>query len=220
MSCAELEQALAALLPAQVAFAVQDPRAQAVGLYPDEAAAVARAVPKRRREFAAGRRAARAALARLGQAPAPIPSAPSRAPLWPRGFVGSISHCDDLCLAVCARSDDILSLGCDIEARAPLPEGLWDAITTAKERDWLRRCAALLPIDVFSAKEAAFKALYPITQKMLGFQDLSLSPQGAGRVCAELQAAAGACAAGARVPLLSARLKAHILFVSILTAPP
>ena len=187
-----------------------------MGLYPEEADAVARAVSKRRREFAAGRRAARAALARLGQRPVPILAAQSRAPLWPKGFVGSISHCEDLCLAVCARADAVLSLGVDIEARVPLSESLREAITTPEERDWLQQSDHVLPIDVFSAKEAAFKALYPISQKMMGFQDFCIFPEGQDQFAAELRTPAGRFSAGARFPLLSARLKAHVLCIAVL----
>ena len=61
-------------------------------LFPVEETSVAHAVPKRRTEFRTGRAYARAALAALGCAPAPIPVGESRQPLWPNGFLGSISH--------------------------------------------------------------------------------------------------------------------------------
>jgi len=220
LSCEDLKQALRSLLPPEVSFAVEDPRAEATGLYPEERGAVARAVPKRRREFAAGRRAARTALAQLGQEPVPILAAQSRAPLWPKGFVGSISHCDDLCLAVCARADAVLSLGVDIEARAVLPDSLHEAITTPNERDWLQQSDHVLPIDVFSAKESAFKAIYPISQKTMDFQGFNIIPEAQGHFTAELRTAAAPFALGARFPLLSARLKAHVLFVAILEGAP
>ena len=58
---AALIAALRARLPEGLALAASDPCAEATGLWPEEATAIARAVPNRRREFAAGRRAARRA---------------------------------------------------------------------------------------------------------------------------------------------------------------
>ncbi|WP_374216235.1 4'-phosphopantetheinyl transferase, partial [Frankia sp. R82] len=55
---------------------------------------VARAVPSRRAEFVTGRACARLALARLGVAPRPILRGPRGEPTWPRGIVGSITHCE------------------------------------------------------------------------------------------------------------------------------
>ena len=72
------------------------------GLFPEEEALVAGAVTKRREEFAAGRNAARAALAGLGPPPCPLLRAGRRAPAWPQGIVGSITHCSGFCCAVVA----------------------------------------------------------------------------------------------------------------------
>src|SRR5215470_6495909 len=56
-------------------------------LLPEEARHVEKAVPKRRLEFAAGRRCARLALARLGLPPGPILAGADRAPCWPSEVV-------------------------------------------------------------------------------------------------------------------------------------
>ena len=64
-------------------------------LYPEEAASIKRAVPKRWREFTAGRLCAREALRRLGIERHPILVGEHREPLWPSGVVGTLSHCDD-----------------------------------------------------------------------------------------------------------------------------
>src|SRR3984893_9355145 len=63
-----------------------------VELHPAEAEYVARAVPKRIAEFAAGRACARAALAEFGVREFALRAAPDRQPLWPEGFIGSIAH--------------------------------------------------------------------------------------------------------------------------------
>ena len=57
-----------------------------------EQASIAPMAPARLAEFAQGRMHARIALARFGLADASIPMGSKRAPLWPAGFVGSISH--------------------------------------------------------------------------------------------------------------------------------
>jgi 4'-phosphopantetheinyl transferase EntD len=61
--------------------------------FPGEADLVADAVEKRRREFVTTRRCARQALAQLGVPPVPIRPGPGRAPVWPAGVVGSLTHC-------------------------------------------------------------------------------------------------------------------------------
>src|SRR3569623_1114660 len=61
-------------------------------IHPDEAQQVAGAVAKRRVEFAAGRACARRALTRLGIRDFVLKNGAARAPRWPRGVVGSISH--------------------------------------------------------------------------------------------------------------------------------
>jgi 4'-phosphopantetheinyl transferase EntD len=150
-------------------------------LHPGEAPAVARAVPKRRAEYAAGRACAREALAGLGLPPGPILRDAERgAPVWPSGIVGSITHCDGYRAAAVARSADILTLGIDAEPHAPLPEGVLDVVqSTAAERDALAALVTHGP-DVhwdrllFSAKETVYKAWYPFHRRMLGFTEAEL----------------------------------------------
>ena len=60
------EPAFERLLPAGVAVVEASPLADSYPLHDEERAVIAGAVPKRRREFAAGRHCARLALARLG----------------------------------------------------------------------------------------------------------------------------------------------------------
>src|SRR5690349_17676802 len=65
-----------------------------------EAALVARGADKRRREFAGGRACARRALAALDAPSAALLVAAERAPAWPAGWVGSITHAAGYCGAV------------------------------------------------------------------------------------------------------------------------
>lgn len=171
-----------ALFGADVAVAADDPRLPATGLAPTEAAAAETMVARRRREFAAGRRAARAALGELGAAPAAIPHGPDRAPVWPPGLIGSISHSPSSCIAAVCRTGRLAGIGLDIEPDEPLPLSLWDAILTADERRWVERsgreAAGRLARMVFSAKEAVYKCQYPATRTVLDFQDVEIDPDG------------------------------------------
>lgn len=151
-------------------------------LFPEELVAVEKAVPKRRAEFSAGRACARAALAALDAAPGPVPrdNGDHGAPVWPKGFVGSITHCDGYRAAAAARATDILALGIDAEPHGPLPDGVIDAIhSTADERAALKRLTDRAPGVhwdrlLFSAKETVYKAWYPYHHKMLGFDEAEL----------------------------------------------
>ncbi|MCY1141189.1 4'-phosphopantetheinyl transferase superfamily protein [Actinoplanes sp. Pm04-4] len=154
-----------------------------VELYPEEAALVARAVEKRRREFATGRWCARKALAQLGVPPAPVLQGERGSPRWPAGFVGSITHCPGYAAAVVGRSALIKTIGVDAEPDEALPEGVLDAISLPGERD---RIAELKPGGVswdrllFCVKEAVYKAWFPLAQRWLDFTeaDAVLRPDG------------------------------------------
>jgi 4'-phosphopantetheinyl transferase EntD len=166
-------------------------------LFPEEEAALARAVGKRRREFTTGRACARAALARLGIPPVPILPGARGAPQWPAGVVGSITHCDGYRAAAVAWSDDVTALGLDAEPNEPLPDGVLAVVTIPAERDRLAALAQAFPAPVdagvcwdrllFCAKEAVYKAWYPLTGRWLGFEqaDVTIDPA-AGRFTAQL----------------------------------
>jgi 4'-phosphopantetheinyl transferase EntD len=164
------------MLGTDVGIGITDPHDPEKGLCEAELPAIARAVPKRRQEFSAGRRAARAAMAELDLPPAPIPMGAQREPLWPQGIVGSIAHCDTLCIAAISRKNQ--SIGLDIEPATPLPADLEDIICTPPERAWLDtlppQTRGLRAKQIFSAKEAVYKAQYPLTGKVIGFDEVEL----------------------------------------------
>ena len=150
------------------------------GLFPEEAILVARATEKRRQEFTTGRECARGALAALGVAAAPILRGYRGAPQWPDGVVGSITHCDGYCAAAVARSQDLLAIGLDAEPNAPLPGGVLELVSLPAERARLRELAVASPAMgwdrlLFCAKEAVYKAWFPLTGKWLGFADADIT---------------------------------------------
>lgn len=174
---ADLERSIAALFGGPVAVAVLPVNGPHPPLMPQEARAVARAVQTRRDEFTAGRAAARLAMARLGLPPQPIPAAPDRSPVWPEGVTGSISHTGGLCAAVLSR-DPTQPLGLDIEEAAPLDADLWPLVLTPEELARLHHAPAgqrgLMAKRIFGIKEAAYKAQFPLTGAVIGFQALDV----------------------------------------------
>ncbi|AOR37351.1 4'-phosphopantetheinyl transferase [Streptomyces fodineus] len=167
---------LGALLPSSVV--VQETRAlpQALDLYPEELEVVAGAVDKRRQEFAAVRQCARRALAQLGHPPAPLLPGERGAPQWPAGIVGSMTHCAGFAAAALTRATDLASLGIDAEPHEALPDGVLEAIALPQERAMVSRLSGERPSAcwdrlLFCAKEAVYKAWFPLTGKWLGFED-------------------------------------------------
>ncbi len=165
---------LAALFEVPVTVGVTDPRRMYDSPFAAEATHLARALPLRKREFSAGRAAARAAMAELGRTPQAVLAADDRAPLWPDGLRGSISHTQTLCAAV--MTDRPFHLGLDLEDNTDLAPGLISTVCSDRE------AAAIAGPDqlrlaklIFCAKEAAYKAQYPVTQKLFGFDHMEIS---------------------------------------------
>jgi 4'-phosphopantetheinyl transferase EntD len=148
------------------------------GLWPEEETAVAGAILKRKREFAAGRAAAREAMRRLIGIEAPISVNPDRSPRWPAGIVGSISHAGDTCLAVAGSQESWLSIGIDVEPNLGIEESLWglicspDELRIVDQAPQSRRATQVR--EVFVAKEAFYKWHYPQKLTIFDFQDVSV----------------------------------------------
>jgi 4'-phosphopantetheinyl transferase EntD len=151
-----------------------------------EAALMAKAVDKRRREYTAGRVLARRAAEKLGLGPIEVLPRNDRAPGWPEGVVGSITHTRGHVAVALARRETVRGLGLDVEQAEPLKHRLWDMICTDEDRAMLARYPeperSRLAKIVFSAKEAAYKAQFAITEQFLGFSamhiDLDVSNDG------------------------------------------
>jgi 4'-phosphopantetheinyl transferase EntD len=171
---------LSAILPSSVSVAATREDVQDATLFREEAAAVARAVDRRRREFATGRACARKALERLGVGSVPILPGPRGEPRWPAGIVGSITHCDGFRGAAVARADDFAALGIDAEPDAGLPDGVLERIALPEERAQIAALVLEKP-DVswdrllFSIKESTYKAYFPLAERRLSFADASVS---------------------------------------------
>jgi 4'-phosphopantetheinyl transferase EntD len=169
-------------------------------LSPEEAAQAARFAPARRREFAAGRQCARTLLAELGAGEPPLLVDVHRAPGWPEGVVGSISHGAGLCVVAIARRGPVRGLGVDVESEEPLAAAVRRRVWSEPEArrfagapdDEAGRTAKLL----FSAKEALFKCVHPLLQSPLGLRAVEIElDSAAGRFRARALPAAGERAA-------------------------
>ncbi|WP_347267180.1 4'-phosphopantetheinyl transferase superfamily protein [Paracoccus sp. (in: a-proteobacteria)] len=164
-----LRQLARRLLPAGYGLAVLDLGSDPAPLLPAEEEAIARAVPRRRREFALGRMALRAAIAEAGHelpATRAIAARHDRQPDLPAGIRASLSHSGDFCIAIAAPRGGA-SVGVDLEpCDRPLPEGLAETIMP------FRLQTAAAPLLAFCAKEAMFKAQFPLTGRMLDFREV------------------------------------------------
>jgi 4'-phosphopantetheinyl transferase EntD len=145
-------------------------------LFPEELAVVVTASERRKREFITARGCAHAALARLGLPPAAILPDRGGAPVWPQGVVGSITHCSGYRAAAVAPAEQVAAVGIDAEPNTPLRTGgMLDVIAREQERARLTELAGQVPGVcwdklLFSAKEAVYKAWYPLARCWLGFQ--------------------------------------------------
>lgn len=165
------------LLPAGVAAAETYADLPGLVALPEEEPLIAKSVQKRRNEFIAVRHCARIALAELGLPPTPILKGDKGEPRWPDGIVGSLTHCEGYRGAVVARVAEVRSLGIDAEPHDVLPGGVLDSISLPVERRQLQALPAGLHWDriLFCAKEATYKAWFPLTHRWLGFEDAHIT---------------------------------------------
>lgn len=204
---------LRALLPAEVVV-VEGRLADARGeLFDAESAAAANAVPRRRHEFSAGRFMAHTAMQMLLGRAFALPMGPDRAPLWPEGVIGSITHTDAFGAVALALRGRWASVGIDLDVVSRFDASLASIICTPRER----RLGLWLPL-VFSAKESVYKAQFALTRQWLDFADLEVSVE-AGRFEAALQREAGVFRAG---HVFEGRWleAAGLVATSVLCAPP
>ncbi|MFI1865156.1 4'-phosphopantetheinyl transferase [Streptomyces jumonjinensis] len=163
------------ILPHDVASAWAFDDTADIPLFPEEEAALARAVERRRREFTTVRGCARRALAGLGLSAAPLVPGVRGAPVWPDGVVGSMTHCDGYRAAAVARTPGTAAVGIDAEPHGPLPEGVLGVVGRPEERAWIAEGGAGPGVHwdrlLFSAKEAVFKVWYPLTRRELDFTE-------------------------------------------------
>jgi 4'-phosphopantetheinyl transferase EntD len=169
-------------------------------LRPEETAMAATMTAVRRRTWLGGRVALRLALQRAGLDAAPVLIDDRGAPTLPPGVAGSISHKEELAVALVAPETGGARVGVDVETdrRRPIdsqgesagvlparrPIDISSRVLTPDELDEI---AHLAPADRerevllrFSAKEAIYKALDPFVRRYVGFHEVCVSPRADG----------------------------------------
>jgi 4'-phosphopantetheinyl transferase EntD len=111
-----------------------------------ELASVGEISADRKRELQNGRSYAKHALAMFGVHDVDLPVGSDRLPVWPTGFIGSITHTrrnsEGFCAAAVARSDEFLALGIDVEYAVGLDPPVWPTILTVTELSQIRSLPA------------------------------------------------------------------------------
>jgi 4'-phosphopantetheinyl transferase EntD len=160
-------------------------------LLPDELRCVERAVPQRRREFAAGRDCARRCFAQAGTPPAaPLLPDTDRAPIWPVGWLGSITHTllngRLFAATAIAKAGRLLAVGIDAEPCLPVGSDVEASVLTPAEtanlaslREQGKKGTGELARAIFSAKEALYKAQPAHSRRMVEFDEVEIEfPEG------------------------------------------
>lgn len=143
-------------------------------------AQIARSVQRRQSEFFFGRLGARRALDEYGAGSTHIAIGPQREPLWPSGFIGSITHSTRHAAAVVLPRGRWHGVGIDLET-AVAPAAQRDVETVAlcaREQQLLRSLnrqdyASVLAL-AFGAKESFYKAVCAAAGGFFGFEAIEL----------------------------------------------
>ena len=164
------------LFPAGVRSVFSESAPANVDRYPEEERFTGKMVERRLQEFQHGRLCARLALSMLGHPPGPIGRGKHRDPLWPAGYIGSISHAGSQAAAAVAATDLFLGLGLDMEFADPIEDSLIASICRTEEIDRLDDradigCGAKL---LFSIKESIYKCLWPLIREFVDFTEIEV----------------------------------------------
>ena len=175
------------LFPARVAHfsTAYDPDASIVEAEPFGIVlpvALSRAVPRRRFEFAVGRRCAREALQRLAPplALVDVGIGSQREPLFPAGVVGAISHGAGIASAAVAWQRDYRGVGLDIEswigddALAAVEQSVLLPGESPRLATQTGLSARQVATICFSAKETLYKCLFPSVRRYFDFMDAEI----------------------------------------------
>ncbi len=162
------------MLPDAVGCGVQQTTIEVEAFaYEAESRHMASAVLARRNEFIAGRSCARMALAQIGQAACALPADADGLPIWPAATMGSITHSRGWCCAVAASANTMTYLGIDLEKTNRLSARAMKRVVHPLEAPMVGEDQILGSL-LFSAKEAFFKAQFPVWHATLNFTDIAL----------------------------------------------
>ncbi len=193
----EVARPVVAATPAEPPWLVDEAIAVAVALSaPEASTGVAgwwkTTLPERLRQareprlvtYLAGRYCADQALAAAGlKEPLPVQFGEEREPIWPAGFVGSITHTAQFAGAVVAPKNDIVGIGIDTEKLLSGTEAEEVRQTVAPEFAGINFVGldadggrnAHVVSWLFSAKESIYKCLHPLVREFFEFSDVSVT---------------------------------------------
>jgi len=109
----------------------------------------------------------------IGLPAVPVVNRPGGDRAWPAGMVGSLTRKGAVVAGAIARTCSLAAVGIDLErVEGGLRDVQWQIAS-----EGLPSCndIDLALVLAFSAKEAVFKAQYPITEQMLDFRQIALS---------------------------------------------
>ena len=179
-----IEAALAELLriycgPFHLSAAVGNPSER---LDPAEEAIAEGMTMSRRESFHAGRTALRRALQDAGHPTLAVTGDEDGVPRFPEGYIGSIAHKYGRAVAVVCRSTATTGIGIDLEFDDCSDEAdLLAIVATSREVNALGRLDRMgVPLAsratlLLSAKEAVYKAVFPVLRGTFDFEDVDLT---------------------------------------------
>jgi 4'-phosphopantetheinyl transferase EntD len=161
-----------------LAIGFDEPRDRTANLFDDERALAASLSGSRRDAFTTGRWLTQQLQQQVVGRASAVSRGADRAPVWPAGCLGSITHTQTLVAAAVIEESTASAIGIDLEQRKRVGEHLFPRVLTPAERDRMtaladdarRNCATL----IFSAKESVYKALNPILKRYIGFQEVEV----------------------------------------------
>jgi len=151
-------------------------------LTPTEAALAPRGKSLHRRlAFDAGRNAAHRALEAVGVRGVSVGRTERGVPEWPSGVCGSITHTVNAagCYAAAAAALNgvVAGIGIDLERIRPISLGVLRRISSDDEIEWALDSpehGAHRALELFTAREALFKAFYPLYRRPMRYRETTL----------------------------------------------
>ncbi|MBY0517803.1 MAG: 4'-phosphopantetheinyl transferase superfamily protein [Bacteriovoracaceae bacterium] len=134
-----------------------------------------RGVPKRINEFLSARYCALRSFESLGVGLQDLPAVEKDAPLWPAGFIGSLSHCDKMAVCVARKigAGDILGIDVEEIMTPERSQTIGNSIASLEEQSlWTNSNKCLEMTRLFSAKEAFYKAIHPHCRCFIDFLEV------------------------------------------------
>ncbi|PQZ48385.1 4'-phosphopantetheinyl transferase [Ochrobactrum sp. MYb15] len=170
-----LTEALAAVAPRGVSVGCRTIQSgDEALLLAEERQSIQTSYLKRLKASGAVRYIARGLLGERGIDEFPVLRAPTGEPIWPEGIVGSLAHDDDVAVAAVVSAVDFQGLGIDVEPAIPLPADIQSLVRIPTDKIGNEHTSGISDRVLFCAKEAVYKAVYPLDLVILNYEDISV----------------------------------------------